>query len=84
MTQSAQTSIPPKALRLSISKINGELYVYMYIYNIFICKYLLMYIHIVIYMAVFKNKSGPESEKIKKSIQAIGIPGERVENNHPV
>ena len=43
-----------------------------------------MYIHIVIYMAVFKNKIGPESGKIKKSIQAIGIPGERVENNHPV
>ena len=35
-------------------------------------------------LPVFKNKSGPESGKIKKSIQAIGIPGERVENNHPV
>ena len=33
-------------------------------------------------LAVFKNKHGPESEKVK--VNSIYISGERVENNHPV
>ena len=35
-------------------------------------------------LVLFKDKSGPELEKIKKSINSIYVPGERVENNHQV
>ena len=57
ITQSAQTTIHPNALRLSRSKINGERYMHICIYriNLFvvICKCIYIYTYKYIYIYVY-------------------------------
>ena len=63
ITQSAQTTIHPNALRLRRSKINGERYMHICISRIYlfvvICKciyiYTYKYIHIYIYIYIYIN-----------------------------